>query len=84
MGVKKIGLVDLPNVCSSMSLDFSHISQTSNRESEELAVESAGDRLSDRRLSYTGRSNKANDLALDRSTQFSDGQEFEDTILDVC
>lgn len=63
-----------------MSLDFSNVGQTANRESEKLSVKGSGNRLSNRSLSNTRRTDEADDLAFDSSTKFSNSQELEDPI----
>jgi hypothetical protein len=66
-----------------VSLDLRDIRQTTHREPEEFPVKSARNRLSDGGLSHTGRTDKADDLALDSPAQFADGEELQYTIFDV-
>lgn len=73
----------IPDVCASVTLDFRNVGQTSNGEAEELAVQSTGDRLADRRLTNTRGPNQANDFALDGATKLPDSEELQDAILDV-
>ena len=48
-----------------------------------MPVQSAGNRLADRRLTYTGRTDQTNNLTLDRTAQFANGKELKDSILDI-
>ena len=71
------------DIGTSVTLDLSNIRQATNREAIVLSVQSARDRLSNTCLSNTRRSNEAQDLSLDGSTQFSDGNEFENAVLHI-
>ncbi len=73
----------IPNVCTSVTLDLRDIGQTSDGEAEELAVQSTGDRLANRRLANTRGTNQANDFTLDGATKLPDGEELQDAVLDV-
>ena len=66
-----------------MSLDLRYICETTHRETEELSVQSAGDRLANRSLSDTGWAYKTDDLAFNSSSKLADGQEFKNTIFHV-
>ena len=66
-----------------MSLDLRNVRETSNRETEELPVERASDRLANRRLSHTRWTNETDDLALNRTPELADSQEFQDAVLDI-
>ena len=66
-----------------MSLDFRNIREATHRETEKLSIESACDRLADRCLADTGRTNKTNDLALNGPAQLSNCKELKDAVLDI-
>ncbi len=66
-----------------MSLDLCNVRQTANRETEELPVERASDRLANGRFSHTRRTNETDDLAFHRATELANREELEDTILDI-
>jgi len=66
-----------------MALDLGDIGQTTNREPEELPLQCSSDRLSDRCLSDTRGTDKTDDLAFHSSAKLSDGQEFQNPVLDV-
>ena len=66
-----------------MSLDFGNIGQATNGEAEELPVERTSNGLANGRLSNTRGASETNNLALDRSSEFTHSKEFKDTILDV-
>ena len=66
-----------------MALDLGNISQTADRESEELSLQSTGNRFSDRRLSNPRGTNETYDLAFNGSTKLSDCQELQNPVLDI-
>ena len=66
-----------------MTLDLGNIGQTSNRESIELSIQSPCDRFPDTGLSDTWRSDHTDDLSLDSASKFTDGQELQDSVLDI-
>lgn len=66
-----------------MTLDLGDIGQTSNRESVELPVQSPRDRFPDTSLSDTWRSDHTDDLSLDSTSEFTDGQELQNSVLDI-
>lgn len=73
----------IPDICTSVTLDFRNVGQTSDGEAEELPVQSTGDRLADRRLPNTRGPNQANDFALDGAAKLPDSEELQDAVLDV-
>jgi hypothetical protein len=74
---------NVPDVGPSMALDLSDVSQATNGEPEELPLQGTGNRLSNRRLSNTRRTNKADDFAFHGPAKLSDGQELQNPVLDV-
>ena len=66
-----------------MTLDLRHVRQAADREAEELPVESTSDRLANRCLSDTRGTDETDDLALNRTSELADGEEFQDAVLDV-
>ena len=66
-----------------MTLDLRHVRQATNREAEELPVESPSDRLANRRLSDTWGTDETDDLALNRTAELADSKELQDSVLDV-
>ena len=69
------------NVCSSMAFHLCNIRQPANRKAKELSIEGACYRFANGRLANTGRTNKAQDLALDGASKLADGQKFEYAVL---
>lgn len=66
-----------------MTLDLGDVGQTTDRESVKLPVQGPRDRFPNTRLSHTGRSDHADNLSLDGTPEFTDGEELEDPVLDV-
>lgn len=66
-----------------MTLDLGDIGQPSYRESVKLPVERSSDTLADTGFPYTWRSNHADDFPFDGTSQFTDSQEFKDSIFDI-
>lgn len=66
-----------------MTLDLGNIGQAANREPEELSLQGPGNRLPNRRLSNTRRSDETDDLALYSSTKLPDCQKLQDPVLDI-
>lgn len=64
-----------------MTLDLSDVGQTSNGEPEEFALQSSSDRLPDRGLSNTRRTNETDDLPFHGSAKLSDSQELQNSVL---
>jgi len=71
-----------PNISPPMSLDLRHIPQPTHTDPVELPLQRSSDGLGDAGLSDSRRSDEADDLALNGSTEFPDGEELEDSILD--
>ena len=76
-------MIGVPNICPTMTFDFGDIRQSTDRETEELPVKRASDRLANGRLSHARRTNETDDLAFDRTAELANREELEDTILDV-
>lgn len=66
-----------------MTFDLSNISQTTNRESEELSVQCTCNGFANRGFSDTRRTNQADDLAFDRPAELTNSKELKNTIFDV-
>ena len=73
----------IPDIGTPVTLDLRDICQTTDRETEELPIERASDRLANGRLSHARRTNETDDLAFDRTAELANREELEDTILDV-
>ncbi len=71
------------DVCPSVTLDLGNVAKTTNTEAEELTLDGSCNRLSDRRLTNTWRTDKADDLAFHSALQLADSQELKDAVLDV-
>jgi hypothetical protein len=71
------------DVGPSVTLDLRHIPQATHTDAVKLPVERPRDRLGNRRLSDSGRSDQAEDLTLDGPSEFADGEELENAVLDV-
>lgn len=67
-----------------MTLDLSNIRQATDRESEELPVQSPCNTFPNTCFPYTRWANEADDFAFDRTTKLSNGKEFENSIFDIC
>ena len=72
-----------PDVGPSMSTNFALIADTTNRDPGELALKGTGDRVSKRRLSHSGRADKAQNRRAGVRLQASHGQLFKDAVLDL-
>lgn len=66
-----------------MALDLRNVREAADREAEELPVERSRNGLPDRRLSNTGRPDKAEDLTLNSATKLADGEELENAVFHV-
>lgn len=66
-----------------MAFNLSDVRQTSDREAEELSIQSSSDGFPDRRLSDTRWTHEADDLAFNCASEFTYRQKFQDSILDV-
>lgn len=73
----------VPDIGPPVPLDLRNIRQAADRETEELPVERASDRLANRCLSHTRRADETNDLAFDCSAELANCEELEDTVLDI-
>ena len=72
-----------PNVSAPVTLDLRHIGEPTDREAEELAIKRARNRLADRSFTNTGRTDEADDLALDGAAELANREEFQDAIFHV-
>lgn len=81
-GVRKDDLSS-PNVGSPVSFNFSNVCQTTDRESEELAIQGSRNTFSNASFTHSRRSNETNNLSFDRSTKFTNGEELKDAIFDI-
>lgn len=60
-----------------MALHFGDINKASDGEAEELSVKGSSDGFTNGCLAHTGRSDKAEDLALHGPSQLANSQKFE-------
>ena len=74
---------NVPDVGPPVTLDLGDVGQTTDRKPEELPLQGSGDRLSNRRLSNTRRTNETYDLAFHGSAKLSDSQELQNSVLNV-
>jgi hypothetical protein len=66
-----------------VTLDFSDVGQPTNRETEELTIESTSNRFTDTSFANTRRTNEADNFTFNGTSELAYGQEFQDTILDI-
>lgn len=70
-------------VRATVSLDLRHVVSAADAELVVLATECARDAFGDGGFASAWRADEAENLAGNVSLQFADGDEFEDTVLDV-
>jgi hypothetical protein len=76
-------MLGIPDICSTMTFDFGHICQATNREPEELTVQSPCNGLANGSLANSRWTHEANDLSLYCSPKLSYSKELQNTIFDV-
>lgn len=66
-----------------MPLNLRHVPQTADAKPVELPVQSLGDAEPDRGLAHPWGPDEAQDLSVNATPQFTDGDELQDPVLDI-
>lgn len=72
-----------PSLGIPVPLDLGHVPKPADAEAVELSIERLRDAAPDRCLAHAWRANEAQNLAVHPAPQLADGDELEDTLLDI-